>query len=79
MIGVGQHIRLQMWGPNGEVVQDGILPPSSDTSLTFSEGPELVARIAITRFTREQADRMEAWYEENGNAVMYDASLEVPS
>lgn len=75
MIGSGQHVRLQMWGVDGETIQDGVLPPGMDTDLTFTDGAQVVARIALTRFTKEEADRMEAWYEANGTEKMYERSI----
>lgn len=60
MIGTGQHIWVQMWGPNGEVIQDGVLEPGSDCNFVFTDGAQPVQRWALTRITQEEADRLAA-------------------
>lgn len=58
MIGSGQHVWVRMWGPNDEIIADGVLMPGEDIHLVFSDGPELVSRWALTRITRAEAERL---------------------
>jgi hypothetical protein len=59
-IGSGQHVWVQMWGGESgeEVIADGVLYPGEDVFLTFSDGPQLVAKWSLTRITKEHAERL---------------------
>jgi hypothetical protein len=59
-IGAGQYVRVQMWDEHGNVIQDGTLWPGANINLVFSEGPQSVARFALTRMTRAEFDELEA-------------------
>lgn len=49
-----------MWGPDGEVIADGVLEPGSDCYFAFTDGPQPVERWALTRITHEEAERLAA-------------------
>ena len=59
-IGAGQHVWVQMWGPEGEIIADGVLEPGSNICLVFSDGPQPVAKWALTRITHEEAEALAA-------------------